>query len=46
MNRKYRKTLIAGNWKMAYAASEAAVPVDELIAAVKDASCAVRICTP
>ena len=37
MNRRYRKTIIAGNWKMNKTASEAAVLVDELIPAVKDA---------
>ena len=46
MNRRYRKTIIAGNWKMNKTASEAAVLVDELIPAVKDASCEVVICTP
>ena len=34
MNRRYRKTIIAGNWKMNKTASEAAVLVDELVPAV------------
>ena len=46
MNRRYRKTVIAGNWKMNKTATEAAKLVDELIPAVKDASCEVVICTP
>ena len=46
MNRRYRKTIIAGNWKMNKTATEAAKLVDELIPAVKDASCEVVICTP
>ena len=41
-----RKKIIAGNWKMNKTASEAAKLVDELIPAVKDASCEVVICTP
>ena len=41
-----RKPIIAGNWKMNKTASEAAVLVDELIPAVKDATCEVVICTP
>lgn len=46
MNKAKRKAIIAGNWKMNKTASEAAVLVDELIPAVKDASCEVVICTP
>ena len=46
MNRRYRKTIIAGNWKMNKTATEAAALIDELIPAVKDASCEVVICTP
>ena len=38
MDKAKRKAIIAGNWKMNKTASEAAVLVDELIPAVKDAS--------
>ena len=37
MDKAKRKAIIAGNWKMNKTASEAAVLVDELIPAVKDA---------
>ena len=46
MDKAKRKAIIAGNWKMNKTASEAAVLVDELIPAVKDATCEVVICTP
>ena len=46
MDKAKRKAIIAGNWKMNKTASEAAKLVDELIPAVKDASCEVVICTP
>ncbi len=46
MDKAKRKAIIAGNWKMNKTASEAAVLVDELIPAVKDAGCEVVICTP
>ena len=46
MDKVKRKAIIAGNWKMNKTASEAAVLVDELIPAVKDATCEVVICTP
>ena len=46
MDKAKRKAIIAGNWKMNKNASEAAVLVDELIPAVKDATCEVVICTP
>ena len=46
MDKAKRKAIIAGNWKMNKTASEAAVLVDELIPAVKDAACEVVICTP
>ena len=46
MDKAKRKAIIAGNWKMNKTASEAAVLVDELIPAVKDASCEVVICPP
>ena len=39
MDKAKRKAIIAGNWKMNKTASEAAVLVDELIPAVKDATC-------
>ena len=45
MDKAKRKAIIAGNWKMNKTASEAAVLVDELIPAVKDAACEVVICT-
>ncbi len=40
------KAVIAGNWKMNKSASQSAALIDELIPAVKDASCEVVICTP
>ena len=46
MNRKYRKTIIAGNWKMNKTATEAKALISELIPAVKDAGCEVVICVP
>ena len=46
MDKAKRKAIIAGNWKMNKTATEAAKLVDELIPAVKDASCEVVICTP
>ena len=46
MDKQNRKAIIAGNWKMNKTASEAAVLIDELIPAVKDAGCEVVICTP
>lgn len=46
MDKAKRKAIIAGNWKMNKTATEAAQLVDELIAAVQDASCEVVICTP
>ncbi len=46
MDKAKRKAVIAGNWKMNKTASEAAALIDELIPAVKDASCEVVICTP
>ena len=45
MDKAKRKAIIAGNWKMNKTATEAAVLVDELIPAVKDATCEVVICT-
>ena len=46
MDKAKRKAVIAGNWKMNKTATEAAALIDELIPAVKDASCEVVICTP
>lgn len=46
MDKQNRKAIIAGNWKMNKTATEAAVLIDELIPAVKDAGCEVVICTP
>ena len=46
MDKANRKAVIAGNWKMNKTATEAAALIDELIPAVKDASCEVVICTP
>ena len=46
MDKAKRKAIIAGNWKMNKTATEAAKLVDELIPAVKDATCEVVICTP
>ena len=46
MDKAKRKAVIAGNWKMNKTAAEAARLIDELIPAVKDASCEVVICTP
>ena len=46
MNRKYRKTVIAGNWKMNKTPSEARELVSALIPLVKDAKCDVVVCTP
>ena len=46
MDKAKRKAVIAGNWKMNKNATEAAALIDELIPAVKDASCEVVICTP
>ena len=46
MDKAKRKAIIAGNWKMNKTATEAAALIDELIPAVKDASCEVVICTP
>ena len=46
MNRKYRKTVIAGNWKMNKTPEEAAKLVTDLIPLVKNAKCDVVVCTP
>ena len=46
MDKKNRKAIIAGNWKMNKTATEAVELIDALIPAVKDADCEVVICTP
>lgn len=46
MNRRYRKTIIAGNWKMNKTPSEARQLVQELAPLVADAQCDVVVCTP
>ena len=46
MNRRYRKTIIAGNWKMNMTPAEAERLVVELIPLVKDAACEVVVCPP
>ena len=47
MNRKYRKTVIAGNWKMNKLASEAKPFVEELRAAMpKTKTCESVLCVP
>ena len=44
MNRRYRKTIIAGNWKMNKTPAEAVELVKGLIPLVKDAKCDVVVC--
>ncbi|MCI2047426.1 MAG: triose-phosphate isomerase [Faecalibacterium sp.] len=46
MDKKNRKAIIAGNWKMNKTATEAKALIGELIPAVKGAGCEVVICTP
>lgn len=47
MNRKYRKTVIAGNWKMHKTASETRTFLEELRASLpKTKRCAVVLCLP
>ena len=46
MNLKYRKTIIAGNWKMNKTRPEAKALIQELLPLVKDADCGVVICVP
>ena len=47
MNRKYRKTVIAGNWKMNKTASETAAFADEIKALLpKNRACEAVICVP
>ncbi|MCD7929179.1 MAG: triose-phosphate isomerase [Clostridiales bacterium] len=47
MNRRYRKTLIAGNWKMNKTASETKAFADELKTMLPKAKwCDVLVCVP
>ena len=46
MDKRNRKAVIAGNWKMNKTATEAAALIDQLIPAVQGADCEVVICTP
>jgi triosephosphate isomerase len=46
MNKQLRTPVIAGNWKMNKTAAEAKTLINELIPAVKNASCEVVICVP
>ena len=46
MNKKLRKAVIAGNWKMNKTPAEAATLIDEMKPLVKDADCDVVICVP
>ena len=46
MNKKLRKAVIAGNWKMNKTPSEAKVLLEEMIPLVKDADCEVIACVP
>ena len=46
MNRRYRKTIIAGNWKMNKTPSEAKALIEEMKPLVKDADCDVVLCVP
>lgn len=46
MNRRYRKTIIAGNWKMNKTPAEARELISAIAPLVKDAGCEVIACTP
>ena len=46
MNKKLRKAVIAGNWKMNKTPAEAKVLIEEIVPLVKDASCDVVVCVP
>lgn len=46
MNRRYRKTIIAGNWKMNKTPTEAKELIAAIAPLVKDAGCDVVACTP
>jgi triosephosphate isomerase len=46
MNKKLRRPVIAGNWKMNKTPSEAAALAKEIVPLVKDAACGVVLCVP
>ena len=46
MNKQYRKTVIAGNWKMNMTPAKTAAFITELAPKVKDADCEVVLCVP
>ena len=46
MDKRNRKAVIAGNWKMNKTPAEAKVLIDEIKPLVKDADCDVVVCTP
>ena len=46
MNKKLRKAVIAGNWKMTRTPEEAKSLVDAILPAVRDAGCEVVVCVP
>ncbi|MDD2994511.1 MAG: triose-phosphate isomerase [Pygmaiobacter sp.] len=46
MNKKVRKAVIAGNWKMNKTPAEAKVLVEEMAPLVKGADCGVVVCVP
>ncbi|MBP1559243.1 MAG: triose-phosphate isomerase [Oscillospiraceae bacterium] len=46
MNKKLRKAVIAGNWKMNKNRAEAKALIEELKPLVKDADCGVIVCVP
>lgn len=46
MNKKLRKAIIAGNWKMNKTRSEAKALLEELVPLVKDADCDIIACVP
>ena len=46
MNKKIRKAVIAGNWKMNKTPSETTVLINEMKPLVKDADCDVVLCVP
>ena len=46
MNKKLRKAVIAGNWKMNNTPAQTAALIGEMKPLVKDADCDVVICTP
>jgi len=46
MNKKLRKAVIAGNWKMNRTPGEAKSLVDAILPAVRDAGCEVVVCVP